>query len=58
MAEKFGYVFFDLRHRQEQRGILNALRQRFPNDPDTELRIAVEETAQDHQTPLGELLEL
>jgi len=57
-AEKFGYVFLIWRHRQEQREILNALGNAFRNDPDTELRIAVEEQRRSTRLRLEKLLEL
>jgi allantoicase len=42
-AEKFGYVFLICATGKRSEEILNALRQRLPNDPDAELRIAAEE---------------
>jgi len=57
-AEKFGYVFLICATGKSSEEILNALRQRFPNDPDTELRIAVEEQRKITRLRLEKLLEL
>jgi len=57
-AEKFGYVFLICATGKSSEDILNALRQRLPNDPDIELRIAVEEQRKITRLRLEKLLEL
>jgi allantoicase len=56
-AEKFGYVFLICATGKRSEEILNALRQRLPNDPDTELRIASEEQRTITRLRLEKLLE-
>jgi len=57
-AEKFGYVFLICAAGKSSEEILHALQQRLPNDPDTELRIAVEEQRKITRLRLEKLLEL
>ena len=56
-TEKFGYVFLICATGKSSEYILNALRQRLPNDPDTELRIAAEEQRKITRLRLEKLLE-
>jgi allantoicase len=56
-AEKFGYVFLICATGKPSEEILNALRQRLPNDPDAELRIATEEQRKITRLRLEKLLE-
>jgi allantoicase len=56
-AEKFGYVFLICAAGKSSDEILSALRQRLPNDPDTELRIAAEEQRKITRLRLEKLLE-
>jgi allantoicase len=56
-AEKFGYVFLICATGKSSDEILNALRQRLPNDPDTELRVAAEEQRKITRLRLEKLLE-
>jgi allantoicase len=56
-AEKFGYIFLICATGKSSEEILSALRQRVPNDPDTELRIAVEEQRKITRLRLEKLLE-
>jgi allantoicase len=56
-AEKFGYVFLICATGKSSEEILNALRQRLPNDPDTELRLAAEEQCKITRLRLEKLLE-
>ena len=56
-AEKFGYVFLICATGKSIEEILNSLRQRLPNDPDTELRIAAEEQRKITRLRLEKLLE-
>jgi OHCU decarboxylase len=56
-AEKFGYVFLICATGKSSEEILNALRQRLPNDPDAELRIAAEEQRKITRLRLEKLLE-
>jgi allantoicase len=56
-AEKFGYVFLICAADKSSDEILSALRQRLPNDPDTELRIAAEEQRKITRLRLEKLLE-
>jgi allantoicase len=55
-AEKFGYVFLICATGKTSDEILNALRQRLPNDPDTELRVAAEEQRKITRLRLEKLL--
>jgi allantoicase len=57
-AEKFGYVFLICATGKSSEEILDALRQRLPNHPETELRIAVEEQRKITRLRLEKLLEL
>jgi OHCU decarboxylase len=56
-VEKFGYVFLICATGKSSEEILNALRQRLPNDPDSELRIAAEEQRKITRLRLEKLLE-
>jgi OHCU decarboxylase len=56
-AEKFGYVFLICATGKSSEEILNTLRQRLPNDPDTELRVAAEEQRKITRLRLEKLLE-
>ena len=56
-AEKFGYVFLICATGKSSEEILNALRLRLPNDPDTELSIAAEEQRKITRLRLEKLLE-
>jgi allantoicase len=56
-AEKFGYVFLICATGKTSEEILNALRRRLPNDPDTELRAAAEEQRKITRLRLEKLLE-
>jgi len=56
-AEKFGYVFLICATGKGSEEILNALRRRLPNDPDTELRVAAEEQRKITRLRLEKLLE-
>jgi allantoicase len=56
-AEKFGYVFLICATGKSSEEILNVLRRRLPNDPDTELRIAKEEQRKITRLRLEKLLE-
>jgi allantoicase len=56
-SEKFGYVFLICATGKSSDEILDALRQRLPNDPDTELRIAAEEQRKITRLRLEKLLE-
>ena len=56
-AEKFGYVFLICATGKSSEEILNALRQRLPNDPDAELHIATEEQRKITRLRLEKLLE-
>jgi allantoicase len=56
-AEKFGYVFLICATGKSSEEILNAVRQRLPNDPDTELRVAAEEQRKIARLRLEKLLE-
>ena len=56
-VEKFGYVFLICATGKRTEEILNALRQRLPNDPDSELRIAAEEQRKITRLRLEKLLE-
>jgi len=56
-AEKFGYVFLICATGKSSAEILNAVRQRLPNDPDTELRVAAEEQRKIARLRLEKLLE-
>jgi len=56
-ADKFGYVFLICATGKSSEEILNALRQRLPNDPDTELRAAAEEQRKIARLRLEKLLE-
>ena len=55
--EKFGYVFLICATGKSSEEILSALRQRLPNDPDTELRIAADEQRKIIRLRLEKLLE-
>ena len=56
-AGKFGFVFLICATGKSSDEILRALRQRLPNDPDTELRIAAEEQRKITELRLEKLLE-
>jgi allantoicase len=56
-AEKFGYVFLICATGKTSEEILNALRLRLPNDPDTELCAAAEEQRKITRLRLEKLLE-
>jgi allantoicase len=56
-AEKFGYVFLICATGKSSEEILNALRHRLLNDPDTELRVAAEEQRKITRLRLEKLLE-
>jgi allantoicase len=56
-AEKFGYVFIISATGKSSEEILNALRQRLPNDAETELRVAAEEQRKITRLRLEKLLE-
>jgi allantoicase len=56
-VEKFGYVFLICAAGKSSEEILSALRQRLPNDPDTELRIAAGEQRKITRLRLEKLLE-
>jgi allantoicase len=56
-AEKFGYVFLICATGKSSEEILNALRQRLPNEPAAELRIAAEEQRKITRLRLEKLLE-
>jgi allantoicase len=56
-AEKFGYVFLICATGKSSEEILSAVRQRLPNDPDTELRVAAEEQRKITRLRLEKLLE-
>jgi len=56
-AEKFGHVFLICATGKSKEEILNALRRRLPNDPDTELRVAAEEQRKITRLRLERLLE-
>jgi allantoicase len=56
-AEKFGHVFLICATGKSSEEILNALRQRLTNDPDTELRVAAEEQRKMTRLRLEKLLE-
>jgi len=56
-AEKFGYVFLICATGKSSAQILNAVRQRLPNDPDTELRVAAEEQRKITRLRLEKLLD-
>jgi allantoicase len=56
-SEKFGYVFLICATGKSSEEILKALRQRIPNDPDTELRVAAEEQRKITRLRLEKLLE-
>ncbi len=56
-AEKFGYVFLICATGKSSEEILNALRLRLPNDPDTELSIAAEEQRKITRLRLEKVLE-
>jgi allantoicase len=56
-AEKFGYVFLICATGKSSEEVLNALRQRLPNDPDTELPAAAEEQRKITRLRLEKLLE-
>jgi allantoicase len=56
-AERFGYVFLICATGKSSDQILNSLRQRLPNDPDSELRIAAEEQRRITRLRLEKLLE-
>jgi len=55
-AEKFGYVFLVCATGKSSEEILNALRRRMPNDPQTELRMAAEEQRRIMRLRLEKLL--
>jgi len=55
-AEKFGYVFLICATGKNSEEILNALRRRMPNDPETELRLAAEEQRKITRLRLEKLL--
>jgi allantoicase len=56
-AEKFGHVFLICATGKTSEEILDALRRRLPNDPDTELRVAAEEQRKITRLRLEKLLE-
>ena len=56
-TEKFGFVFLICAAGKSSEEILHALRQRLPNDPDAELRVAAEEQRKIMQMRLEKLLE-
>jgi len=56
-ADKFGYVFLICATGKSSEEILNALRQRLPNEPAAELRIAAEEQRKITRLRLEKLLE-
>ena len=56
-AEKFGYVFLICATGKSSEEILSALRQRLPNEPETELRFAAEEQRKITRLRLEKLLE-
>ncbi len=56
-ADKFGYVFLICATGKSSEEILHALRQRLPNDPGTELRVAAEEQRKITRLRLEKLLE-
>jgi allantoicase len=56
-AEKFGYVFLICATGKSSEEILNALRQRLPNEPGSELHIAAEEQRKITRLRLEKLLE-
>jgi OHCU decarboxylase len=56
-TEKFGYVFLICATGKTSENILDSLRQRLPNDLDTELRIAAEEQRKITRLRLEKLLE-
>jgi len=56
-ADKFGFVFLICATGKSSDEILNALRQRLPNDPGTELRIAAEEQRKIMRLRLEKILE-
>jgi allantoicase len=56
-TEKFGYVFLICATGKSSAEILSSVRQRLPNDPDTELRIAAEEQRKITRLRLEKLLE-
>jgi OHCU decarboxylase len=56
-AEQFGYVFLICATGKTSVEILDAVRQRLPNDPDTELRVAAEEQRKITRLRLEKLLE-
>ena len=56
-TEKFRYVFLICATGKTSEEILNALRRRLPNDPDTELRVAAEEQRKITRLRLEKLLE-
>jgi len=56
-ADKFGYVFLICATGKSSEEILDALRQRLPNEPAAELRIAAEEQRKITQLRLEKLLE-
>jgi len=56
-ADKFGYVFLICATGKTSEEILNALRQRLQNDPETELRVAAEEQRKITRLRLEKLLE-
>jgi len=56
-ARKFGYVFLICAAGKTSEEILDALRRRLPNDPDTELHVAAEEQRKITRLRLEKLLE-
>lgn len=56
-AEQFGYVFLICATGKTSVEILDAVRRRLPNDPDTELRVAAEEQRKITRLRLEKLLE-
>jgi OHCU decarboxylase len=56
-AEKFGYVFLICAAGKSSEEILRALRQRLPNEPAAELRVAAEEQRKITRLRLEKLLE-
>jgi allantoicase len=56
-AEKFGYVFLICATGKSSEEILDAIRRRLPNDPETELRVAAEEQRKIARLRLERLLE-
>ena len=56
-SEKFGYVFLICATGKSSEEILSTVRQRLPNDPDTELRVAAEEQRKITRLRLEKLLE-